>query len=141
MAAKEINIETDGHFATVLVGLVDNDRREVTMANAGHLPALLLNGGGSEFVDGPVGVPLGIGGRRYESMTVSIAPKSTLIAYTDGLIERRGESLEVGMERLRQAASVEAPTVNQLITNIADDLFLEHDSDDDTAILAIRWLD
>ena len=43
MASKEINIGSDGHFATVLVGLVDNDRREVTMANAGHLPALLLN--------------------------------------------------------------------------------------------------
>ena len=42
MASKEINIESDGHFATVLVGLVDNDRRQITLANAGHLPPLLL---------------------------------------------------------------------------------------------------
>ena len=50
MAAREINIGSDGHFATVLVGLVDNDRHEVTLANAGHLPALLLSEGASEFV-------------------------------------------------------------------------------------------
>ena len=61
MAAKEINIDTDRHFATVLVGVVDNDRREITMANAGHLPALVLSDGRSEFVEVPVGVPLGVG--------------------------------------------------------------------------------
>ena len=89
MAAKEINVSSDGHFATVLVGLVDNDRREVTLANAGHLPALLLDGEQSEYVEVPVGVPLGMGAPAYESMTIPIAPNSTLIAYTDGLVERR----------------------------------------------------
>ena len=140
MAAKEISIGSDGHFATVLVGLVDNERREVTMANAGHLPALLLNNEQSEFVDVPVGVPLGIGAPAYESMTIPIAPNSTLIAYTDGLIERRSECIEAGMERLRKAASVEAPSVDDLLANIVDAAFAEDVSDDDTAVLAIRWL-
>lgn len=141
MASKEISIASDRHFATVLVGLVDNDRREVTIANAGHLPALLLDGEQSEFVKTPVGVPLGIEGLPYESVTIPIAPDSTLIAYTDGLVERRNEALDVGMERLRQAASVEALSVDDLLTNIVDDFFAEQVSDDDTAILAIRWLD
>ncbi len=141
MASKEISIASDRHFATVLVGLVDNDRREVTIANAGHLPALLLDGEQSEFVKTPVGVPLGIEGLPYESVTIPITPDSTLIAYTDGLVERRNEALDVGMERLRQAASVEALSVDDLLTNIVDDFFAEQVSDDDTAILAIRWLD
>jgi serine phosphatase RsbU (regulator of sigma subunit) len=140
MGAKEISVNTDRHFATVLVGLVDNDRREITMANAGHLPALLLDHGRSEFADVPVGVPLGVGAPVYESKTVPIRPNSTLIAYTDGLVERRNESLDAGLDRLRKAASLGAPSVDELLTNIADSLLTEHGSDDDTAILAIRWL-
>ena len=96
MAAKEIDSGPDGHFATVLIGLVDNDRHEVTMANAGHPPALLINEEGSEFIEVPVGLPLGVGEPAYESMTIPIAPNSTLIAYTDGLVERRTETLDVG---------------------------------------------
>ena len=140
MTSKEIDISSDGHFATVLVGLVDNDRHEVTMANAGHLPALLLKRDQTEFIKTPVGVPLGIGRPAYESVTIPIAPNSTLIAYTDGLVERRNEVLDVGLERLREAASVEAPTVDELLTSIVDDFFAVRVSDDDTAILAMRWL-
>jgi serine phosphatase RsbU (regulator of sigma subunit) len=140
MAAKEIDIELDGHFATVLVGLVDTDRSEVTMANAGHLPALLVTGKQSEYIEVPVGLPLGIGAPIYDSLTIPLAPNSTLIAYTDGLVERRNEGLDAGLERLRKAASVDSPSVDDLLTSIVDDLFTEHVSDDDTAILAIRWL-
>ena len=141
MASKEISIGSDGHFATVLVGLVDNDRRQMTMANAGHLPALLVSGEGSEFVGGPVGLPLGIGAPTYESVTIALAPNSTMIAYTDGLVERRTEDLDAGMERLRKAASVEAPSVDDLLTMVVEKLSSDQASDDDTAILAIRWLD
>jgi serine phosphatase RsbU (regulator of sigma subunit) len=140
MAARGMSIDSDGRFATVLVGLVDNERREITMANAGHPPALLLTGEHSGFIDGPLGAPLGVAERPYESITIPIPPKSTLIAYTDGLIERRSESLEVGMERLRRAASHEAASVDDLLANIVGDAFAENVFDDDTAILAIRWL-
>lgn len=140
MAAKEISIDSDRHFATVLVGLVDNDSRQLTMASAGHLPALLLSDGRSEFVNVPVGVPLGVGTPDYESITLPIVSNSTLIAYTDGLVERRNELLDTGLERLRQAASVASLSVDDLVTSIADSILSEQGSDDDTAILAIRWL-
>jgi serine phosphatase RsbU (regulator of sigma subunit) len=140
MASKEINIVTDRHFATVLVGLVDNETREITMASAGHPPALLLSHGESEFVRVPIGVPLGIGTSVYESTTLAIAANSTLVLYTDGLIERRSEHIDIGMERLRTAASAEAPSVDDLLTTIVADIFADHIPDDDTAILGIRWL-
>jgi hypothetical protein len=56
---------------------------------------------------------------------VAIAPESTLITYTDGLVERRRESLDAGMERLRKAASVKAQSVDGLLTDIADHIFGE----------------
>jgi hypothetical protein len=139
MAAKEISIGSDGHFATALVGLVDNERREITMASAGHPPALLLSGGQGRFIDVPVGVPLGIGVPAYESMTIAIEPDSTLIAYTDGLIERRNETLDVGKDRLRTAASVRASSVEDLVTAIVDDVLAQGAGEDDTAILAMHW--
>jgi serine phosphatase RsbU (regulator of sigma subunit) len=140
MTAPELNISSDGHFATVLVGLVDNESREITIANAGHLPVLLFNDKESAFVDVPTGLPLGVAGPTYESRTIPIAPLSTLIAYTDGLVERRGEAIDAGMERLREAASVDAPSIDDLLTNIVDQIFTDQVPDDDTAILAIRWL-
>jgi hypothetical protein len=139
MASKEINITSDKHFATVLVGAVDNERHELTIANAGHPPALLLWGEQNEFVETPIGTPLGLGVRPYESKTISIPPNSTLIAYTDGLIERRDEVIDVGKERLRRVASVGATTIDGLLTNIMENIFAERGSDDDTAILGIRW--
>jgi hypothetical protein len=139
MASKEINIDADQHFATVLVGSVDNDRRELTIANAGHPAALLLNEGHAEFVEVPIGLPLGIGSGAYESRTISIPPCATLIAYTDGLIERRDESIDVGMDRLTKAAFQEAASVDELLTGIVNDL-LSGPTDDDTAMLGIRWL-
>ncbi|HLK45684.1 MAG TPA: PP2C family protein-serine/threonine phosphatase, partial [Acidimicrobiales bacterium] len=141
MAAREIDITADGHFATALIGLVDNDRREVTIANAGHPPALLVTRELCEFVAGPVGPPLGIGASAYESTTVHLSPNATLVVYTDGLIERRTESLEIGLQRLRKAATVDASSAGELLTSIVDYVFADEASDDDTAILAIRWLD
>ena len=138
MAAKEIDIESDGHFATVLVGLVNNDLRELTMASAGHLPALLFTSEQSQFVKAPVGLPLGIGTPAYDSSTIPIPPESTLIAYTDGLVKRRDEGLDNGMERLRKATAGEYQSVDDLVTRVINESLAPY-SDDDTAILAIRW--
>src|SRR6202034_3327081 len=122
MASREISVDADQHFATVLVGQVDNHRRELTMANAGHPVVLLLNEGQAEYVDVPTGVPLGIESGPYESRTVSIRPQSTLIAYTDGLIERRDEDIDIGMERLTKSALQGAASVDELVERIVDDL-------------------
>jgi serine phosphatase RsbU (regulator of sigma subunit) len=140
MASKEINIDSDEHFATALVGQVDNKSRELTIANAGHPAVLLLGEEQPYFVQAPTGVPLGIESGPYESRTIHIPPRSILIAYTDGLVERRGEGIDVGMERLRSAASKDSPSIDELLTGIVNDLLVERITEDDTAILGIRWL-
>jgi serine phosphatase RsbU (regulator of sigma subunit) len=141
MASREISLRRDGHFATVLVGLVDNQRLEMTLASAGHLPALLSNGEQSTYIEVPVGTPLGISAPKYDSVTVAITQGSTVIAFTDGLVERRNESLDTGLERLRhKAESVGSIGVDDLLSTVADALCDEAGADDDTAILAFRWL-
>jgi serine phosphatase RsbU (regulator of sigma subunit) len=45
-----------------------------------------------------------VSGGTYKSVTVSLPPASTLIAFTDGLVEDRGENLDVGLQRLQEVA-------------------------------------
>jgi serine phosphatase RsbU (regulator of sigma subunit) len=74
---------------------------------------------------------------EYEQTTISVSPSATLIGFTDGLVERRGESLDVGLERLRASASTKLP-LEQLVAKILGDLASD-DTHDDTAILAVKW--
>jgi len=105
MCSRQLDIAVDEHFATVLVGVGDLGSREITLANAGHLNPLLVAGDQTSFVDTAVGPPIGIGPSTYAEMTVAMAPGSTLLAFTDGLIERRGEDIDRGFERLADAAT------------------------------------
>ncbi|MGH9079496.1 MAG: PP2C family protein-serine/threonine phosphatase [Acidimicrobiales bacterium] len=86
--SKQAEAIIGDHYATVLVGLGDLDRHEVTLANAGHLNPLLLIDDSAEFVETDVGRPLGMAGDDdYRAVTVSTPPKSTMIAFTDGLAQ------------------------------------------------------
>lgn len=129
----------DESFATVLVGTVDLASRHMTLASAGHLPPLIIDGRGSRYVPVTATTPIGVGRPAPEPVTVSVPPGSVVVAYTDGLVERRGESIDDGMERLRgldvaeSAGSVEAlldHLVAALVTTAAHD---------DTAVVALRW--
>ncbi len=133
------SIEERGDFASMLCGVIDLDRQQMTLASAGHLAPLLVNGSGAQFVPIRVGAPIGVRAPRpYAEVEVPIPPGATLIAFTDGLIERRGESLDVGLQRLRTAVTSRPDALDDLLGRIADEL--THDGgDDDTAILGIRW--
>jgi serine phosphatase RsbU (regulator of sigma subunit) len=130
--------ETEG-FATVLCGTIDVATHRVTIASAGHLPPLLVTEGGAEFVGIATGVPVGVvRASPYESVSVTVPANSTLVVYTDGLVERRGESLDVGLERLRAAAVRSDGSLEAMLTGLVEDL-AQTGSDDDTAVLGLRW--
>jgi serine phosphatase RsbU (regulator of sigma subunit) len=126
-----------GHLATVLVCVGDLRRGTISIGNAGHLRPLQVVDGRATFLDVAVGVPLGAPGPGYVTTVVEAPPGSTLVAFTDGLVERRNENLEAGLRRL--VASVErAPSdLEQLVESVCGDLTAG--SDDDVAILAVRW--
>jgi serine phosphatase RsbU (regulator of sigma subunit) len=136
--SDQLDIDTDGHFATVLIGLGDVARHEITLANAGHLNPLLIDGGRTSFVPTPVGVPIGVAGGHYRSVTVTVPPRATLIAFTDGLVERRHESLDAGLKRFEDAATGQDLELDALVEQIVGTLGNDG-SEDDIAILAVRW--
>jgi hypothetical protein len=137
MCSGEIDVIADDHFSTVLVGVGDLETRRITIANAGHLNPLLVSGSHSEFITTTVGLPLGVRRSTYRPTTFVMPPSSMLMAFTDGLVERRTEGLDTGLQRLAAAASAAAPSLDDLLTDVVSEL--AHGSEDDIAVLAFRW--
>jgi serine phosphatase RsbU (regulator of sigma subunit) len=135
--AKLIDIVRDGHFATVLCGRVNVAERMLTIANAGHPNPLLIDATGAQFVTTNVGPPIGVPGGTYAPINVAIPAGATLLTYTDGLFERRGENPDIGLSRLRQAAGTEQP-LDDLLDGLLHGM-APVGSQDDTAILGMRW--
>jgi serine phosphatase RsbU (regulator of sigma subunit) len=139
-ANDEIDLDADGHFATALVGYVDTRRRELTIASAGHIPPLVVRGALADTLDVPVNPPLGIGRQPFTETTVAFEPGSTLLAFTDGLVERRGEGIRRSLDRLAAIATNETTSSEELVTKIVGSLDRAR-NEDDVAVLAIRFLD
>jgi hypothetical protein len=134
-----VDVDHDDHFATVLCAVVDVAAHTATIANAGHPNPLLLHGEAVDFVDTSVGVPIGVTRSAvYESVSVSVPPYATLVAFTDGLFERRGETIDDGLERLRRAARGGERSLEELLTEIVR-IQESDDVHDDVAILGVRW--
>ena len=137
--APQFDITEDGHLTTALVGVGDWRTGEIRLASAGHPPPVLLTDAGPSFVDVTPGRPLGTGTDRYPVTTFAMPAGSTLFCYTDGLVERRGEDIDDGLDRLsRVLAGAATGSVEELVTHTVDTL-RHDDAADDIAALAIRW--
>lgn len=93
-------------YATVLCGVVDETTGTLTWSTAGHPPGLLVRDGAARWLAGGRGAPLTLAtsAGRTETSTV-LEASDVLVLYTDGLVERRGESLREGLARLASVAS------------------------------------
>ncbi|WP_406165151.1 PP2C family protein-serine/threonine phosphatase [Streptomyces sp. NBC_00996] len=124
--------------ATCLLVQVDPARGAAAIASAGHLPPVVFAGGGSgELLEPLVGPPLGTGIGGYELATRALAPDDTLLMFTDGLVERRGEDIDESLARLAElrlppGAAVEAQLDEVLLKLDA------HHAEDDVAVMAAR---
>ena len=98
--------------ATAVVAKLDPASGRLAYACAGHpWPLLVRADGEGRYLEGGRGVPLGClpSPSTYEEAEVLLAPGATLLLYTDGLTERRGQDLDAVMERIRAAAAAAAP--------------------------------
>jgi serine phosphatase RsbU (regulator of sigma subunit) len=113
--------------------------RRFRWSNAGHLPPLLLlPHGTAELLRRPANLLLGLDptARRVDHH-VPLPPAATVVMYTDGLVERRGELLDHGLERLRAAArDLATLPLDELCDALLDRLAPVRD--DDIAVAAVR---
>ncbi|WP_329571665.1 SpoIIE family protein phosphatase [Kitasatospora sp. NBC_01266] len=124
--------------ATCLLALADPNRRRWTFASAGHLPpALITPGQPTELVQLPTGPPLGSGLADYEQITRPLLPAQVLLLYTDGLVERRHEDIDVSLARLAELPLRAGADLEDLLDTVLHRL-AAGPAQDDTALLAAR---
>ncbi|MGK5629187.1 SpoIIE family protein phosphatase [Streptomyces sp. URMC 123] len=130
-----------GLMATACYATYNRRTRTLRYSRAGHPPPLLiLADGSSRYLDGALAPPLGpVPFTKFPLKELTVPAHATLVFYTDGLIERRGESLDIGMSRLAQTAG----TTVGLTAEATCDLLLHQRVDtelpDDRAVLAVRF--
>ncbi|MGW0995986.1 SpoIIE family protein phosphatase [Streptomyces sp. NPDC002523] len=128
----------DHSIATCVYAVHDPHLRQCRIANAGHLPpARVRPGRPPELLDLPTGVPLGVGGVEFTTVTVDFEPGDELVFYTDGLVETRHHSLDERLDAL--LALLDDPA--RPLEEVCDLLLrtLHHpDNHDDVALLIAR---
>ena len=127
-----------GAMATVTCVVLAPPFDEIRMCSAGHLPPVLVDPGGSpRLLEATPAPPLGVVDElEAHSTRWPVVEGSVLVLYTDGLVERRGESLTEGLERLRGAVHLGAP--EPLCGRLMDDLVGSYVPADDIALLVLR---
>jgi serine phosphatase RsbU (regulator of sigma subunit) len=126
------------NFVTATFGVLDRDRHLWTESRAGHPPTVVRSTGRrARFLDEHAGgLPLGVArDARYETQDHKLPDDATLLLYTDGLFERRGEDLTIGLERLRrtfEAVVIEDP--DEACARLAESL-AGLNAEDDVALL------
>ncbi|WP_329473257.1 SpoIIE family protein phosphatase [Streptomyces sp. NBC_01723] len=130
----------DTHLATCLYAVYDPIAGELHLANAGHIPPVLVRAedGASELIELPTGAPIGVGGVPFESVRVPVAPGDRLVMCTDGLVEMRGEDIGVGLATLCESAAHPAASMDEACDTIIRALGTRGGRKDDVALLMTR---
>src|SRR6266581_246801 len=104
-----------GQLITCCYLVINANQGELTAASAGHLPVLLVQPDATiGQLPVPVSVPLGVGGIPHQETTVPVPPCSTLVLYTDGLVETRTSDLGTQIKALETALRTIFATTSSL---------------------------
>ncbi|NGO85745.1 SpoIIE family protein phosphatase [Streptomyces sp. 196(2019)] len=124
--------------ATCLLAVVDRFGGVCEVASAGHLPPVFIDPGASRAHIVPVeaGPPLGTGFGGYRTTSVPCGPGTVLFMYTDGLVERRDEDIDVSVARLASLNLPSGGSLEDLLDRVLDRF--GGDAEDDIAVLASR---
>jgi GAF domain-containing protein len=137
-------------IATVLYGVIDSMTGQVRLSSAGHLPPLVARPDGEvEYLKIDGGPLLGCGWQApYGETQLQLSPGSTLVLFTDGVVETRTDALDIGLQKLADivsaassatpAASGSTPSVEEIADRIVAGLCAS--AEDDCCLLVLRWL-
>jgi anti-sigma regulatory factor (Ser/Thr protein kinase) len=126
-------------MATAAYVVVDPATGTLRYASAGHPPPVIVRGGRDAHLLGITAAPP-LGSLTFSSFPEvedKLASNDTILLYTDGLVERRSESLTAGLERLRGVAATSA-SAEQLCQRVIEQLMPPGGGDDDIAVVALR---
>ncbi len=128
-------------MATLCYGVLDPTRGRIDISTAAHVPPLLVRPDGSaELIELPPAPPIGADSlSRYTTTSVQLEPGSTLVFYTDGLVERRREPLDAGLERIVETARSSPMLLNATCEHLLDELIGDARPADDVAVLGLRF--
>ena len=116
---------------TVLYAVVDPAEQTVEWASAGHPPPLRSRAGGAvDFLEPGNGL-MGVEPDPYRTLRAELTPGDVLLLYTDGLVERRGESLDAGLERLANVVTAGPDSPQELRRHVLEQLVGTGDAPDD----------
>jgi serine phosphatase RsbU (regulator of sigma subunit) len=138
-----LDIDRQHQFATVLLGEIDLSSRRLRLVSAGHFPPVLVACDGARLLDCPAAPPVGVTAPPAIATEVTLPPAGTLVAFTDGAVERRGEVVDDGVERLRAAAedrltAADQPPLAETLDSLLSAITVA-DGKDDTVLLGMRW--
>jgi PAS domain S-box-containing protein len=127
-------------MTTVVLAILEPGTGTLRFTNAGHPPPLLVRADGSaEFLAEPPSPPMGVlSTPRYKQHTTQLEPGATLVLYTDGLVEEPTEVLDVGLERLRDAATTIGTDVEATCELLLDCVQRDAARSDDVTLLVVR---
>ncbi|MFD7643489.1 SpoIIE family protein phosphatase [Kitasatospora sp. NPDC059795] len=127
----------EGQFATCVCAVFDPVDEECILASAGHLPPVVSeHDGQARLVQPPPGAPLGVGGVPFESIRFPLREDGLLVLYTDGLVERRGQDLDEGLELLRETVTHRQGTLERGCDVVLDAFGATMGQDDVAVIMA-----
>jgi putative methionine-R-sulfoxide reductase with GAF domain len=138
MLDRKVHHFEAGNLTTALYAMISPDRATIRLSSAGHLcPVLAVPDRSADLVDMPVDAPLGVGPIRGTRRTTEVEwpPAALLFCYTDGLVERRDQVIDVGIKALLDVAGSDDPET--VCDTVMSHVGPEHPTDD-IAVLAVR---
>jgi serine phosphatase RsbU (regulator of sigma subunit) len=134
-------LDSDGMVATAQVLVIDPAASALTMVSAGHPPPLLRSPSGDVVrIAEATHPPLGVGDGSGRVVRVEFPPGAVVLGYTDGLVERRHESLDAGIGRLAGVLAATNGSVWGTIGRVLSAMVPDgaERGDDDVAIVVAR---
>jgi phosphoserine phosphatase RsbU/P len=124
-------------FVTLIYSVVDQAKRKITFASAGHLPPVFVDSSGARFLETNAGLPLGIMECQFSEHEIELTAGSRIFFYSDGITEAVNSSFdEYGLNRIAEHVTNQSATVKSLLSDV-DKFTSGHPKSDDVTVVMI----
>src|SRR4051812_23367649 len=125
-------------MVTALIVMLDPVTGEAIMSSAGHLPPVIVHQGRAEFVEMSVAPPIGVAVSFPQETRVVLEPGASLVLYTDGLVERRHQSIDERLRELTDVLSAGGQSASDIVEDVVARMLPTGRPSDDVAVIAVK---